>query len=268
MRPTKKSGAKISPPQIDKPDILWYNADMNDIVFAGSPRERGGHRHKGYEVICALAPGEIKTAEGAYPVKRGDAAVIPRQIEHSDPADCLSVIMENVLLPVVGVCVISGEGAEDIAWVCARAKKCCEGGAPKRQVLLDGLGALLRAFIAAYCGVNDYSPAVKYVLAEIDKGISDGAFSLENAMRALPLNYDYVRKLFKKETGQTPHECLTAKRMSLAREIILSGITNRYSNYTVSQIAEMCGYSEPLYFSRVFKKYYGVSPTEYAAKNK
>jgi AraC-like DNA-binding protein len=40
-------------------------------------------------------------------------------------------------------------------------------------------------------------------------------------------------------------------------------MSNRYSEYTVSQIAEACGYSDPLYFSRVFKKYFGVAPSEY-----
>ena len=34
--------------------------------------------------------------------------------------------------------------------------------------------------------------------------------------------------------------------------------------YNVSEVAEMCGYCEPLYFSRVFKKTYGVSPLSYA----
>ena len=82
----------------------------------------------------------------------------------------------------------------------------------------------------------------------------------------MPLNYDYVRKLFKKETGVTPHEYLVNSRMDLAKNIILSGISNQYSNYTVSQIAEMCGFAEPLYFSRVFKKRFGVSPSEYGKK--
>ena len=101
------------------------------------------------------------------------------------------------------------------------------------------------------------------MLAEIERGLSDPLFSLEGAIRALPLNYDYVRKLFRREVGATPLEYLTSARMERAAAIILSGVQNRYSNYTVAQIAEMCGYSEPLYFSRVFKNYYGLSPSQY-----
>lgn len=240
---------------------------MNDIVFAGIPSDGGEHRHKGWEVICAAARGEVRAGGVVYAYKRGEVVVIPRQTAHVNVGENPCVIIENVLLPVGAVCVVEGSGAEDIAWVCRRARECFNGGEQKSQVILDGLGALLRSFIAAYCGTGAYSPVVRMVLAEVDKGLSDPTFSLENVLRNLPLNYDYIRKLFKREVGQTPLEYLTAKRMSLAREIILSGITNRYSNYTVSQIAEMCGFAEPLYFSRVFKKYYGISPTEYAARN-
>ena len=66
-------------------------------------------------------------------------------------------------------------------------------------------------------------------------------------------------------SSSTPaaQEYLLHERMKLAQGLILGGMSNRYSEYTVSQIAEACGYSDPLYFSRVFKKYFGVAPSEY-----
>lgn len=253
---------------IDKTDVLCYNTDMNDIVFAGIPAEDGEHKHKGWEIICASSRGVISSGGAAYSYKKGDVIVVPRQIPHVNAEGNLCVWLENALLPADGIKILEGERAEEMTWVCARAKACLDGAGPKSTVVLDGLGCLLRAFIAAYCSTNEFSPTVKSLMSDIDKNISDSTYSLENSIRNLPLNYDYVRKLFKSETGLTPLEYLTAKRMSFAREIMLSGITNRYSNYTISQIAEMCGFAEPLYFSRVFKKYYGVSPTEYMQKNK
>lgn len=238
---------------------------MNDIVFAGIPRDAGEHVHGGCEVICASGRGEIACGVKKFAYKKGDVVVVSRQTAHVNSGADMCVLLENALLPACGVCVVGGRGAEEIAWVCARARAYREEGGRAAAVALDGLGALLRALIAAYCGGNDYSPAVKTVLAEIEKGVSDSTFSLENALRALPLNYDYVRKLFKSEVGQTPLAYLTGRRMSLAREIMLSGAANRYSDFTVSQISEMCGFAEPLYFSRVFKKYYGVSPAAFMA---
>ena len=104
------------------------------------------------------------------------------------------------------------------------------------------------------------------VKAEIDKYLTDCSFCLDDAIKKMPLNSDYVRKLFKKETGLTPHAYLLKERMELASSLISGNITNRYSNYTVSQIAESCGFAEPLYFSRVFKKYFGTPPSEYSKK--
>lgn len=51
--------------------------------------------------------------------------------------------------------------------------------------------------------------------------------------------------------------------MELAATLLKSGISNRYSAYSVSQIAEACGFADPLYFSKVFKKHYGASPAVY-----
>ena len=59
------------------------------------------------------------------------------------------------------------------------------------------------------------------------------------------------------------HEYLISARMQLAARLILSGMSNQYSRYSVTQMAEMCGFAEPLYFSRVFKKYFGTPPSEY-----
>ena len=135
-------------------------------------------------------------------------------------------------------------------------------GGYAREAVLSALGNLLVGYILIFCP-RTYSPAVKLLCEEIDQRFADSTFSADAAISKLPLNYDYMRKLFKKEVGVTPHEYLTRARMQRAKAILLSGVTNRYSNYSVTQIAEACGFSEPLYFSRVFKKFYGVSPSHY-----
>ncbi len=70
----------------------------------------------------------------------------------------------------------------------------------------------------------------------------------------------YFRKIFTARFSVTPQEYIIAKRMSHAKAIIDSGNYN-----TISDIATSVGYDDPLYFSRAFKKKYGISPT-YMAK--
>ena len=68
--------------------------------------------------------------------------------------------------------------------------------------------------------------------------------------------------VFKKATGKTPMEFLEDARMNDAKDILDK------STLIISEIAEAVGYSDPLYFSRTFRKHFGVSPTEYRKRNK
>lgn len=66
--------------------------------------------------------------------------------------------------------------------------------------------------------------------------------------------------LFERYTGMTPNHYLTSFRMKRSRELL------RTQHYTVAEIAELVGYHDSFYFSRVFKKYNGISPSEYRRK--
>jgi len=66
--------------------------------------------------------------------------------------------------------------------------------------------------------------------------------------------------LFERYTGMTPNHYLTNFRMKRSRELL------RAQHYTVAQVAELVGYHDSFYFSRVFKKYNGLSPSDYRKK--
>jgi len=63
--------------------------------------------------------------------------------------------------------------------------------------------------------------------------------------------------LFERYTGMTPNHYMTSCRMKRSRELL------RAQHYTVAQVAELVGYHDSFYFSRVFKKYNGMPPTDY-----
>jgi AraC-like DNA-binding protein len=66
--------------------------------------------------------------------------------------------------------------------------------------------------------------------------------------------------LFKKNLGMSPQNYLTAYRMNKARDNL------RTSKDTIIQIANQVGYTDSFYFSKLFKKYEGISPTYYREK--
>lgn len=240
---------------------------MNDVTYAGEvcgADEAKEHAHGDYEIILFKSAGFLYADGVKYSVDEGGVAVIPPILKHSVAGrNAVRAVLDKALLPVKTAMVIGAENAEEIGYAVMRACALFKGNAAECEGVLSAYGNLLAALIAAYAAPNGYSPAVQAVLDDLEKHVGDPSYSLEGFIRTLPLNYDYVRKLFKKEVGVTPHEHLTRARMLRAKTILLSGVTNRYSNYSVTQIAEACGYSEPLYFSRVFKQYYGVAPSHY-----
>ncbi len=62
---------------------------------------------------------------------------------------------------------------------------------------------------------------------------------------------------FKQYNGITPMQYILSIRIASARNLLET------TNYNVTEIAEIVGYDNPLYFSRLFKKQTGLSPTEY-----
>ena len=71
----------------------------------------------------------------------------------------------------------------------------------------------------------------------------------------------YFSKLFKEATGENFIEYLTNIRIDKAKELL------EKSDLSMKEICAMCGYSDPNYFSRTFKKNVGLTPTEYKEKN-
>lgn len=81
--------------------------------------------------------------------------------------------------------------------------------------------------------------------------------SLDEVSRLVDISPYYFSKLFKQEQGENFIEYLTRIRMQNARQLLMN------QNYSIKEICAMCGYSDPNYFSRIFKKYEGVTPREY-----
>ena len=211
---------------------------------------------------------EISAKDGTYNFSRGEIAVIPPLLSYTvtgGGAGTIAVFLDHPMLPLKNIAVIQDVESAGIRFAAEQALRLFDG---QNTRIVNALGELIVSFAAKKIGQSEKSPVVATLREDIERGAVDATYSVEAFMRKLPLNYDYVRKLFKKETGLTPHEYLTAVRMERAKKIILSGVSNRYSAYTIGQIAEACGYAEPLYFSRVFKKYFGISPTDYAKMNK
>lgn len=87
-----------------------------------------------------------------------------------------------------------------------------------------------------------------------------GDLSLTAVAERVKLSPNYLSMLFKAKTGQKYTECVLRMRMEKAKQLL------EHSEFKIYEIAEICGYSNGKHFISAFKKYVGVTPTQY--KNK
>jgi len=98
-------------------------------------------------------------------------------------------------------------------------------------------------------------PAVSY----LKKHIYDSNLKTDGLCDMCSISGVYFRKIFSANFGMSPQKYILSKRLSHAKTIIDTGDYG-----SISEVASLVGYNDPLYFSRAFKKKYGLSPTEYA----
>lgn len=126
----------------------------------------------------------------------------------------------------------------------------------------DLLRTLLDQFVQRQWQLRERQVPQEPTLAQkVDKivraHISDIEFSLGDVAAALFISPNYLRQLFKAETGQTFTEYLTACRMEYARVLLGNPALK------VAEVAEQAGYADTRYFSVCFKKYFHQTPSEY-----
>src|SRR5699024_10185470 len=83
------------------------------------------------------------------------------------------------------------------------------------------------------------------------------ALRLEDVSSAVGFNATYFSALFKKETGQNFMDYLTELRVNKSKELLCR------DDLSVQDVAELVGYRDLKYFSRLFKKITVVSPSDY-----
>jgi len=89
----------------------------------------------------------------------------------------------------------------------------------------------------------------------------DQELSRETIAEQVYLNPDYLSRIFKRETGYSISDYVLAERIKLAKELLSQ------TNIPISSIASSVGYGNFSHFSKIFKKYVGVGPTEYRNAN-
>ncbi|WP_458118780.1 response regulator transcription factor [Paenibacillus sp. Z6-24] len=98
---------------------------------------------------------------------------------------------------------------------------------------------------------------VSQVKSYIDNYYNQKGLTIHEVARKNHVSPNYLSYLFKKYTGFKLWEYVIKLRMEESRELLTSTDLRRY------EVADKVGYESPEHFSKIFKKYYGISPSEF-----
>ena len=99
------------------------------------------------------------------------------------------------------------------------------------------------------------------LMAEIEKGIADADFSINALERELGMSHSSFYNKIKSLTGQSANDLVFSARMKRAKQIL-----EDTGKIRVSEVAYMVGFSDPKYFSKRFKEFFGASPSHFIKK--
>ena len=97
-------------------------------------------------------------------------------------------------------------------------------------------------------------PVVEY----LTQNLTDPDLQIGELAKKAGVSEVYLRRIFKKKYGLSPAGYVTRERMRRAKALLESG-----KEMSIQEVAVQVGYRDALYFSRTFRKHFGLSPTEY-----
>lgn len=95
----------------------------------------------------------------------------------------------------------------------------------------------------------------------IEAHMSDVTFSVERLAEYVGLDRSQLLRKLKALTGFSPNELIKDLRLKRAADMI------RHKADTITQVGYAVGFNDPSYFTKCFKKAYGLTPTEFALEN-
>ena len=236
---------------------LSYAGQSGKVLTYNPP-----HSHTDWELIYNLkGNGTMLIDNVPYPFMPGSIILCPPNCEHTKTSE---EGFEDYYLGISGwnlhpaVYVTEDDSTGRIAqilsvltltWRESNAGSVC-------QDLLRAVIGLLSPALSGMGG-NKY---VQMLRLSLVAHFTDPALRMQDLQADIPINADYMRRLFRQEHGMSPHEYLTKLRLDHAAHLL------RYEGAGVSEAAYRSGFYDPLYFSRLFHRYMGVTPSQWRNK--
>ena len=107
---------------------------------------------------------------------------------------------------------------------------------------------------------KQYEHKLAPALDKIHNHFLNEDFSISELASACNMSESYFQRLFKLRYGVPPKKYIIQLKINHSCDLL------RLERYTVTQIAELCNFSDIYFFSRQFREYMGITPTQFIKK--
>lgn len=263
------------------PEILYISDGYFDVN-----REVPSHYHDSIEISVILeGPTCYYINEKAHFVDTGDIIILNPYTSHYErqkegKSHHMHLGLDNFqflgydknVIPVVSP-IIKNTPSSTLNHIINRLLEEKNTARPFQELTIKSLAAEFLAFILreiaeqnlAICPLNQkdkdttvLANSIKYYL----EAHHSEDISLDSLSSSMYVSPTYMSKLFKKETGDSPINYLIKVRMEKAKVLLTD------DSLSIKEIATSVGYQDAYHFSKLFKKYAGVSPRVYQKEPK
>lgn len=222
------------------------------------------HSHRTWEIILHLSGTSVtQIGNDKYTVSAGSIMVIPPETPHDGRSQDVytDMYIQAESLDFDKTVILRDYDGNILNLMQLLHKTFTE----KENEYIEISNAILETiclFIKKYTKKEYKYDFVHTLKNEIYKNLENSDFRINTAVAKLGYNIDYVRHCFFEEVGKTPHEYLSNLRLSTAKKLLI-----QESFISIGDVAEKCGYNDSFYFSKIFRKTFGISPREYRKKH-
>ena len=262
-RPTPSRAARNAKRKKSRPASRRLQLDFGfKVSVEPGSKAAANHAHQVLEVVYFLSGrGHATIDKTTYEIRPGNFCVIPPGVIHNQ-------ISETT---ITTICLgLKGSGLEDSLGLWAdktgEINRCAVRLMDELSVREAGYSMVTEGYLTTLVGLakraikaNAQPDRRQALIAQAMQIIEDkeGNLSIDDIAGQLFISKDYLRHLFTHYTGRPPIQALLAARIGHAKRILAD------PSRSVAQVADICGFDNPYYFSRLFKKVTGVTPMEF-----
>ena len=218
------------------------------------------HTHDVWEITYYTAGAGENITDGTHlPFSTGTIICQPPQLRHEDCSEHgyknIFFTLQHFPIPSKSPIVLQDTQTKDFLRILVQLYR--EYGKEDSADICDALLQVLQVYLFKLYSAGTSNTFVESMKQAIQMNLSNPQFRILEMVERMPVSLTQFRRMFRNDTGTTPQQYLLHLRISQAKRLLQN------STGTVTDISELCGFSDPYYFSRIFKKQTGLSPTHF-----